>query len=261
MSRQNDSDFPQSELDMIEHAMGSMMQGTLSMLFRTLLEPDNNTTRVTFESNDDPSGMIGDGSDFRKLANKSRQNRGLPAEQTVPEAPRTLMTREPELNDSPMMNPPMANILQFMFGNSAGQFEPASNNAGTLLDLMMPDDHLFNNMDPETVARPNQNGHVDPSQGGSSFSFSSTSQRRIVKPDGTEETHYACTQNGITETVKRIKYPDGSIDEVKETGNGTNRGGLFSSSHPPAISFHGQSDEQRHPGVLSSMWRRFFGQS
>ena len=196
MPRQNDhdSDIPQSELDMIEQAMNTMVQGTFSMLFHGLFGPDQNSNYVgTFENNnkiqESTSGMIGnDGSDFRRLANKSRQNRGVPTtseeqdniEESATPPPRsaTMIIRdEPNFqnrNDSvdmariPAPLPTMMNLLQFMLGNPTGQTAPAgSNETGTLLDLMLPsDDRLFNSMDPETVSQPRQVVAGDPPEKG-----------------------------------------------------------------------------------------------
>ncbi|KAI9491973.1 hypothetical protein BDB00DRAFT_830583 [Zychaea mexicana] len=287
MPRQNDPDFPQSELEMIEQAMNSMVQGTFNMLFHTLLGPEQNgPTVTTFETNSNgvqPPGMLGDGSDFRKLSSKSRQSRGtLPSnennsviddEQQQENAPRSasVIVQDPELhnqqNQHHMGPPPMTNILQFMFGNPSGQAAPGDSGTGTLLDLMLPsNDRLFNSMeDPEILAQPRQVVEDSTSPQNSSWSFSSSSQRRVVKADGTEETYMTRTQNGITETIKRIKYPDGSMEESKET-DGSKNSGIFSRlssidypsttllSSPP-------SDQSQYPsgGPLSSMWKRFFG--
>ncbi|KAI9266684.1 hypothetical protein BDA99DRAFT_506419 [Phascolomyces articulosus] len=207
MSRQNDSDFPQSELDMIEQAMSSMMQGTVSMLFHSLFGPEQNSgfNSGIFENTSDMqqhqqhSAMLGgDGSDFKRLANKSRKNRGIPTtieeQDTVQEHPASPPAAQPPplpeprrsagmiIRDEPdLMNrrtdndmariatppPTMMNLLQFMFGSHTGQMAtPGGNNeTGTLLDLMLPsDDQLFNSMEPEITGHPRQDMEGNPSQ-------------------------------------------------------------------------------------------------
>ncbi|KAI7846817.1 hypothetical protein BDC45DRAFT_611030 [Circinella umbellata] len=297
MPRQNEdsSDIPRSELDMIEQAMNTMVQGTFSILFNSLFGADQNTDLGgTFENNvnmqqQSSSGMIGnDGSDFRRLANKSRQNRGTPTtseeqdhiEESTPPPHRTaaMISRdEPDFQNrhhngdmaritTPL--PTMMNLLQFMLGTPNGPSSPSgSNETGTLLDLMLPsDDQLFNSMNPETIPQPKQVVEGDsPQKGGINWSFSSTSQRRVVQADGTEETYITRTQNGITETIKKIKYPDGSMEETIETGgrNSSNNSSDFLSRLATSAGHPIPSSDPNHAtpsgGPLGSMWRRLFG--
>lgn len=130
----NNNNGPQSDLDMIEHAMNSMMQGVFSTMFRSFMEP------VVFETNriqqlpeNTQAGIASDdfdGSDFRRLANKSRQQRGLP------EIPDNQPTQQQ--HDMIPAQPPS------LLGMMMGEQQPNSS-SGTLLDLLLPDhDRFFN---------------------------------------------------------------------------------------------------------------------
>jgi hypothetical protein len=81
-----------TELDMIEHAMNTMMKGTFSLLFKQLVEPSifesggpSMTTTIINGNNVDNNGhselaAVDDefgGNDFKRLAQKSKMNRGV----------------------------------------------------------------------------------------------------------------------------------------------------------------------------------------
>lgn len=162
---------PQSELDMLEQAMSSMMQSTFSSFFRSFMEPTivfgnenhqrgGHWTTIFDSRSSEPISVSGssdfDGSDFRRLANKSRQNRGLPSSNDSPsnvnhdEQDNTRRTNDGQLvgwtESSPVS--PMTNLLQFMFGSV-----PSANDAGmrpqqqpSLFDLVLStnmEDRLF----------------------------------------------------------------------------------------------------------------------
>ncbi|KAG0187864.1 hypothetical protein DFQ28_005752 [Apophysomyces sp. BC1034] len=84
MTNDNPNDyFPQSELDLLENAMQNMMHGTMGSLFRQLIDPNvfdspQSERSITATSTVDDFG----GSDFKRLANKSKVARGL-----IPESP------------------------------------------------------------------------------------------------------------------------------------------------------------------------------
>ncbi|KAG1068741.1 hypothetical protein G6F42_026343 [Rhizopus arrhizus] len=62
-----------------------------------------------------------------------------------------------------------------------------------------------------------RNNNASPSQdenGG--WSFTSTSSRTIYQPDGTQETVITKKSNGVTETIKQIRYADGRTEESRE---------------------------------------------
>lgn len=102
----NDEQFT-SDLEAIENAMNNMMQGAFSMVFRELLGSNNGifeqlphttTTTTIIDGNNlsthrEGSNIIEDefgGSDFKRLANRSKQNRGLTSATT--ETPSTDIT-------------------------------------------------------------------------------------------------------------------------------------------------------------------------
>ena len=131
----NNNNGPQSDLDMIEHAMNNMMQGVFSTMFRSFMEP------VIFETNriqqlpeNTQAGIANDdfdGSDFRRLANKSRQQRGLPE---IPDNSQ----RTQQVDDMIPAQPPS------LLGMMMGEQQPTAS-SGTLLDLLLPDhDRFFN---------------------------------------------------------------------------------------------------------------------
>lgn len=121
MSRQpppnNDEQFA-SDLEAIENAMNNMMQGAFSMVFKELLGSDNNgifeqfphttTTTTIIDGNNISTHREGNhiiedefgGSDFKRLANRSKQNRGLiPATPTTTTegSPRDVTTTTPTI--------------------------------------------------------------------------------------------------------------------------------------------------------------------
>lgn len=154
----NNNNGPQSELDLIEHAMNNMMQGVFSTMFRSFMEPVVfETSRIQQLPESTQAGIQGDdfdGSDFRRLANKSRQQRGLPE---IPDSPPTQ-----QQHDMIPAQPPS------LLGMMMGEQQPAAS-SGTLLDLLLPDhDRFFNksvqimDMFPheDEVGRPQQTSNV-----------------------------------------------------------------------------------------------------
>lgn len=64
---------PQSELDLIEQSFNNMVNGAFSLLFRQVFEPVvDEVTRDMPQSSMEANGAF-DGSDFRRLAHKSKQ--------------------------------------------------------------------------------------------------------------------------------------------------------------------------------------------
>ncbi|CDH51517.1 predicted protein [Lichtheimia corymbifera JMRC:FSU:9682] len=261
----NNSNGPQSELDMIEHAMNSMMQGVFSTMFRSFMEP------VIFETNriqqlpeNTQAGIASDdfdGSDFRRLANKSRQQRGLP------EIPDNQPTQQQ--HDMIPAQPPS------LLGMMMGEQQPTSS-SGTLLDLLLPDHDRFFNRSVQAMDMFPREDEVGGPHQTSNWSFSSSSQRRVLRPDGTEESYVTSTKNGVTETIKRIKHPDGTVEETRESGthnNGiqqshpslliTNQSSPIEQQQlPPSIQPRNPQQQQQQDGEggpLFKMWKRIFG--
>ncbi|KAI8366839.1 uncharacterized protein BYT42DRAFT_618345 [Radiomyces spectabilis] len=215
----NNDDHPQSELDMLEHAMNSMMQGTFSLLFKNLLDPS------IFDDRQFPAAMDqaritngeplveSEGSDFRRIAQKARRQRN-PDEST--EAPEEIVSAAGHTwgsdKDVPVGFPSLS----------------------TLFASMIPSDNM-------------------------TWSSSSTSTRSVVHPDGTEETTTVQSRNGVTETIKKVRYPDGTIEETRQN----------SSQPSPAVTMQpnsdfGQSRTSNHEDPpkstfsISQLWNSFF---
>lgn len=83
MSNQPPNDQFDSDLQSIENAMNSMMQGAFSMLFKQLVDTtfeNPTTTTIVDGKNISSNTMVEDefgGNDFKRLRTKSKQNRGL----------------------------------------------------------------------------------------------------------------------------------------------------------------------------------------
>lgn len=84
MSKQPPNDPFEADLQTIENAMNSMMQGAFSMLFKQLVDTtfeDPTTTTILDGKNLKTADSIVEddfgGNDFKRLRNKSKQNRGL----------------------------------------------------------------------------------------------------------------------------------------------------------------------------------------
>lgn len=50
----------------------------------------------------------------------------------------------------------------------------------------------------------------------SGWSFTSTSQKTVCQPDGTQETITTKKNNGVTEIIRQVRYPDGRTEESRE---------------------------------------------
>lgn len=93
MSNQPPNDQFETDLQNIENAMNSMMQGAFSMLFKQLVDttfeaPSTTTTIIDGKNMKTAESIVEDefgGSDFKRLRNKSKQNRGLIASDEVVE--------------------------------------------------------------------------------------------------------------------------------------------------------------------------------
>ncbi|OBZ84575.1 hypothetical protein A0J61_07372 [Choanephora cucurbitarum] len=80
--------------------------------------------------------------------------------------------------------------------------ESASN---SIFDYLVPTKRLLFNRD-----------SYENNNAAEGWSFSSTSQRTVYHPNGTQETILTRKVNGNTETTRRIQYPDGRTEETRE---------------------------------------------
>ncbi|KAI8877154.1 hypothetical protein K501DRAFT_326680 [Backusella circina FSU 941] len=203
----NNNNNIDTELDMIEHAMNTMMKGTFSLLFKQLVEPsifESNPSMTTtiingnnVNNNNNELAAVDDefgGNDFKRLAQKSKKNRGVISNDDVSQEnnkDREIVRFSDHANSSDSMINPIGSIFNLLLGG------------GDELS------HIIN----QTSMRTNtdQNSHAD-----DGWLYSSTSQRTVVQPDGTQETITTTKRNGVTETVKQIKYADGRMEESRE---------------------------------------------
>ncbi|KAL1932748.1 hypothetical protein VTP01DRAFT_8426 [Rhizomucor pusillus] len=294
----------QSELEMLEHVMNSMIQNTFSSFFRGMMGPsifDNDNGRnvtiieTTGGNQENVAGPMDDfgGSDFRKLASKSRNNKDnnnndntfhdrRPDQSPLvvdnsrqPPSDNVPIHRRDDANGMSVSTPPMVGLMQLLFGNHADLSGPSIQSEmdpynkapreGSIIDLLTSHDEGFFSTQPPVVSNEG-NGQ------GSWSSFTSTSQRRIIRPDGTEETFITRSSNGITETVKRITHPDGTVEETRETGNKNHDGMMtgrpwkllsnqdnHATSQPPKMPENNIPTAQNNTGILSGLWKRWFG--
>ncbi|KAI7898747.1 uncharacterized protein BX663DRAFT_523972 [Cokeromyces recurvatus] len=213
-----------SEIEAIENAMNSMMQGAFSMMFKQFMGPNNNimgdifsgafgndetttttTTTTTvldgqnldtilFEKVNNNNDMYG-GSDFKRLANKSKQNRT----EEISKDEQTVLLKDDML--------PIKRIRQL----SSNEEDVNTNRVNTIFDLLFQTPSTLFSRLPSSFSNSNENDKE------SNWSYSSTSTRTIYKPDGTEETIITKKSNGITETTRQIRYPNGHKEEETKT--------------------------------------------
>ncbi|KAI8090978.1 uncharacterized protein B0P05DRAFT_295288 [Gilbertella persicaria] len=191
MNQPPNNDSFESELEAIENAMNSMMQGAFSMMFReltsgsgifesiessfpgmteqvtTILDGKALDTKYAGHQQDDVFG----GNDFKRLANKSK------------------------------------------YKNLESIQEKAVMPNHSIFDLLLP--HAVFTRQDNTTSTP-LNNHNNHTQNENGWSFTSSSQRTIYHPDGTQETILTKKTNGNTETTTYIRYPDGRTEETRE---------------------------------------------
>ncbi|CEP18659.1 hypothetical protein [Parasitella parasitica] len=206
----NDNQFD-SDLEVIENALNSIMQGALSSMFRQLIDPSifenagnnifpgvsNSSHSITtvydgrnVASRVPASAVVEEdgygGNDFKRLAKKSKENRGIAT--TDGEN----LTADSVVSATTTTASPAGMIFNLLF--------------------QQPPAEIFHkNQEPDSIA-----GNKRPLVNGGWSSFTSTSTRTILQPDGTQETIITKRSNGTTETIKQIRYADGHVEETKE---------------------------------------------
>ncbi|KAF7723279.1 hypothetical protein EC973_002125 [Apophysomyces ossiformis] len=243
MTKHDNNDlFPQSELELLESAMQNMMHGTMGSLFRQLIGPSVLDMPHGAEEQPDATASHGDdfgGNDFKRLAKKSKAARGLISEDVEQQ-------QAEQQRSSPIFESRQA-MIPDRFPRDIEQrdaFEPLHN-----IFQMMFSQPLLNETYPFPSNEGSDTGTSTPSS--SFWSYSSSSQRSVLKADGTKETIYTTTQNGVTETVKSITYPDGTVEEIRERQDGGNHRQPFVKSLP--------SPQDQGAPILQRMWKSIFG--
>lgn len=121
----NKNDQFDQDLEAIENAMNSMMQGAFSMVFKQLIDSSNGifeqfpetTTIIDGKNVNGSMASIAEdefgGSDFKRLANKSKQNRGLPIEQRNSEQ-NTVQRNTEQIIDNDMVTKAVGSIFNLL---------------------------------------------------------------------------------------------------------------------------------------------------
>ncbi|CEI89009.1 hypothetical protein G6F70_008048 [Rhizopus microsporus] len=204
MPHNNNNSNQNEDFEAFESMINSMMQGAFSTLFRDmshrLFEPvttiiDGNHTQI----NSQPILDDYEGSDFRRLARKSKQNRR--AEEIVREE-RKENEVQPTANYNAM--PPAVGAVTSALSNTIGSIFKHV--------FRYPDNNNNNAIVPSN--NNNANNEITRQPSGIQWSYSST--RTTSQPDGTQITITTRKSNGISETTKRVQFPDGRVEETKE---------------------------------------------
>ncbi|KAK4519343.1 Bifunctional purine biosynthesis protein PurH [Mucor velutinosus] len=209
-----------ADLEAIENAMNNIMQGAFSTMFRQLIDSsifedeeksgfpgakqigDTITTVFNGRNLDSmvPASTVVEedgygGSDFKRLARKSKESRGI---STTEETPVAAASRD-------------------MVPSSSTATTPSP--AGLIFNLLFqqPPAEIFNiNRDALPVTHTNSKDAPPSEDKNGGWSFTSTTSRTIYQPDGTQETTITKKSNGVTETIKQIRYADGRTEESRE---------------------------------------------
>ncbi|CAO3598588.1 unnamed protein product [Absidia cylindrospora] len=165
--------------DQFDNMMASITQGSIAMAFRQLIEPaDNNGKKRDFDSKiaaDPPPLKLHDfgGSDFVRLAEKSRRNRSA-----------TSNSQEPTCHVLEKLNAPLST------GNGSTHYKSTSGEANSLVVENQ------STMKQTQQSSPNNNWKC--------------TQECVL--DGSEETVYQKFHNDqATEALHHMHYPDGAI--------------------------------------------------
>ncbi|CAO3688404.1 unnamed protein product [Umbelopsis ramanniana] len=138
------------------------------------------------------------GSDFRKLAKTKRRN-----EESVLEEDNGNDGLRGDMSSRSWRSPVNEREQPSQSVISTGA-HPTS-----LMDLLFKTHATFQSQDDSSIFG---NGGTE----GSSWNFSSSSSRTTSLPDGSQETVITKSVNGVTETVRKIQHPDGTIVETVE---------------------------------------------
>ncbi|ORX54504.1 hypothetical protein DM01DRAFT_1407347 [Hesseltinella vesiculosa] len=248
--------YPQSELDVLEAMLNNMFSGTMSMLLKTMQEPtlieispspaDRQTTHQIAEL---------DGSDFQRISQKRRQRLIEQGTETSSndgdgdQAQTTLVSPPSNSTACPTLASPQNSISIFNQDQPVDFFRTGTSLLSTLFSAMEQDIH----------AR-----HDQANSSHWSFTSTSTSQRSTILPDGTEETVITTNRNGQTETMTRIKFPDGTIQETKQISGPSQTTPSDPTTSPfatPRLPDTNDGQTAPAPGLLSRLVGSLWGKS
>ncbi|KAI9269891.1 hypothetical protein BY458DRAFT_510148 [Sporodiniella umbellata] len=195
-----------AEFENLEHMMNNMMQGAFSLLFKDfggqIFEQSNAMNEGRPHALNNPPLLDNyEGSDFRRLAKKSKSSRK--AEEVVQEERDTVPLRE-TIQSDPM--PSFTSGLSGLIGSA----------------LLSTVGSVFKQISslPSTAEVDIKSNHDSAVSKQGMFSWNYSSSKTTTGPDGTQITTITKKTNGRTETIKRTHYPNGDIEETQEITQG-----------------------------------------
>ncbi|CAO3624945.1 unnamed protein product [Cunninghamella blakesleeana] len=178
----------QAEIDHLDEMMASIMQSSIGSMFKQLIEPVDSgmeTKQTTNASmNSPPALKLHDfgGSDFKRLAERSRQNRLSLQQQQIQQ-------QQYEYLKSTLLNEDRQSVIQ----------HPPS----------PPSSPIPNKISPMVDHSKNEKHSVEKDW--------KCTQECVYRTDGSEETIYQKFDNGIpVETLHYVNYPDGTTKQIKK---------------------------------------------
>jgi len=194
----NNLNEPGNDLDMFEALAAQIFGGTFSIMQEVL---QGGTGHIMIDDDQSAAGppVWDDGSDFRRLAKIKHSNSQHISKNTDGNneihSDRISKPVRVDHNHTEQDSMPVV---------STSQQQPLS-----ILDLLFKTHPAFRSEGDAAI-------FGNSSDGGSGWSFSSSSARTTILPDGSEETVITKSVNGISETIRQVKKPDGSVVETVE---------------------------------------------
>ncbi|KAI8073103.1 hypothetical protein BC940DRAFT_290544 [Gongronella butleri] len=268
--------YPQSELDMLESMLNHMFAGTVSMLFKTINDPglvEISSPLPSDAQRSTASIQDLDGSDFVRISQKRQRQRQQKDENDTMDAIHE--EHDPSLASMQPPSPPPQQQKQHPLtprhvDAMEGQAPDSPHNIISIfnqdrpLDLFHSGTNLLSTLFGALQHDPSMTSTTDHQGNQWSFSAMSTSQRSTVLPDGTEETVTTTQRNGQTETVTRVRYADGTVQETRQVSTSSGRAPSMlpspSQDSPIGGSATGKAPfaDQPHPGILSRFLDAFW---
>ncbi|ORZ04944.1 hypothetical protein BCR42DRAFT_496922 [Absidia repens] len=223
-----------NEMDRFDKKMNSIMQSSISTMFRQLIEPvDSNSGKLDIDTSSSkpqpPPLKLHDfgGSDFVRLAEKSRRNRSSAATAaTAAAAPQQIATFDQSKPSLPLSDPTQSSI-------------PISKQASIV-------DVVDWNKSPSAVAN-------DPSSRNQLRDHSDwkCTQECIQRTDGYEETRYPNFTDGTaSESLHHALYPNDMVKDTKKS--------MIVSSPSTTSSLSSMADSTKMNSPLKRLWHLVF---